>query len=71
MNKFIKTAILCLMLSGTAQADIFDATGSWFEGIWTSVSETLNPCDKIHGCLFGWDDVPSDWRERKDRSGHF
>jgi hypothetical protein len=36
-----------------------------------SVEDFLNPCDAIHGCRFGWDDVPDDWRERKDRSGHF
>jgi hypothetical protein len=50
--------------------NIFDDAEKWIDGAYDSVGDFLNPCDKF-GCRFGWDDVPDDWRERKDRSGKF
>ncbi|CAC9641555.1 hypothetical protein [uncultured Gammaproteobacteria bacterium] len=69
--KTIKTIILALIISTSVQANFFDEAYDWASGAVDSVEDFLNPCDAIHGCRFGWDDVPDDWRERKDRSGHF
>jgi len=68
--KIIKTIIITLMISTSVQANIFDDAEKWIDGAYDSVGDFLNPCDKF-GCRFGWDDVPDDWRERKDRSGKF
>ena len=68
--KAIKIVILAFMISTSVQANIFNDAANWIDGAYDSVGDFLNPCDAM-GCRFGWDDVPSDWRERKDRSGKF